>query len=392
MSAMKPAEFPMRAAALTAAAIFAIAAVAPTAHAETGGPSPQATKDDVAAAPPQPPQASDDYADTDPSALTDFRDQLDPYGQWTQDPTYGTIWVPDAAQVGADFAPYQTAGQWALSDDGDWMWQSDYAWGSIPFHYGRWVWAGSYWGWIPGRRYAPAWVTWRVGEAGYVGWAPLPPTWYWGAGGVAVGLWAVPYAAYCFVPTNYAFYRGVSAFVVRDRGMVQSIAATTRPYRPATPGVAHAGRHGHMSPSLSEAHIPASASPSTRAGGDARALAYATRGSTAAARAGIAPGAGYAHPGAYQGQRMNAWHGSYYPRSNHGGSPGLRTPGYSPYHAPSFHGGPAYGGAPAYHGVPHYSMPTSGGYHPAPAAPSSHAASSARSSGGARSGGGGHHR
>jgi hypothetical protein len=85
----------------------------------------------------------DDYADTDPSALTDFREPLAPYGQWVQDPTYGTIWVPDSAQVGADFAPYQTAGQWGMTDTGDWIWQSDYAWGYIPFHYGRWVWAGA---------------------------------------------------------------------------------------------------------------------------------------------------------------------------------------------------------------------------------------------------------
>ena len=25
-----------------------------------------------------------------------------------------------------------------------------------------------------------------MGDGGYIGWAPLPPTWYWGAGGVAV--------------------------------------------------------------------------------------------------------------------------------------------------------------------------------------------------------------
>ena len=36
----------------------------------------------------------DQYSDTDPSALTDFRSTLEPYGQWTDDPTYGTVWSP----------------------------------------------------------------------------------------------------------------------------------------------------------------------------------------------------------------------------------------------------------------------------------------------------------
>jgi hypothetical protein len=337
----------------------------------------------------------DEYADNDPSALTEFRDQLAPYGQWRQDPTYGTVWVPDAAQVGADFAPYQTAGQWGMTDDGDWLWQSDYSWGYIPFHYGRWVWAGSYWGWIPGRRYAPAWVTWRVGEDGYVGWAPLPPTWYWSSG-YAVGLWPTPYAAYCFVPTTLAFSNGVARYVVRDRGMVGAIAGRTHAYRPAAPTIGSAGAHGvrgHMSPSLSEAHVPASAGPRDRVAGDARAMAYATRSSTASMRAGYAPGSGYAHPGAYHAPSMNAWHGSYYPRSTHYGSSGLHTPGYAypSYHAPSY----GAGARGSYHGVPHYG--TSGAWGGTPASsyhPSSSSTShgSYRSSSGRSGGGGGHHR
>ena len=134
-----------------------------------------------------------------------------------------------------------------MTDGGDWMWQSDYTWGYIPFHYGRWVWAGSYWGWIPGRRYAPAWVTWRVGEGGYIGWAPLPPAWYW-SGGMAVGLWSVPYAAYCFVPTRYAFYGNVSSYVVRDRGMVQSHRGGHAPLPPgdALGGPRRAGRRARL--------------------------------------------------------------------------------------------------------------------------------------------------
>jgi hypothetical protein len=298
--------------------------------------------------------------------LTDFREPLTPYGQWTQDPTYGTVWVPDSAQVGTDFAPYQTGGQWVVDDGGDWMWQSDYAWGFIPFHYGRWVWAGSYWGWIPGRRYAPAWVTWRVGEGGYIGWAPLPPTWYWGRG-VAVGLWTTPYAAYCFVPTNYFFYRGVSSFVVRDRGMVQSIAATTRAYRSATPVVGHGGAMGYHHPTFSEAHIPASAVPRHQTFADARALGFSTRTATAATRAGYAP-----HQAAQfaPGQRAEAWRSSYsYPHPSRSQSYGLHTPGQSQvYSRPSF---PSVHSAPSYHPSYHPSYGASGGFHPQAASPSS---------------------
>ncbi len=80
----------------------------------------------------------DEYSvDTDPSALTDFREPLEDYGTWSDDTTYGTVWYPDATVVGTDFAPYQTSGHWELDQNDDWMWVSDYDWGYIPFHYGR---------------------------------------------------------------------------------------------------------------------------------------------------------------------------------------------------------------------------------------------------------------
>src|SRR6516225_4250247 len=45
----------------------------------------------------------DSYEDNDPSALTDFRATLAPYGTWTDDSTYGTVWAPSPTVVGADF-------------------------------------------------------------------------------------------------------------------------------------------------------------------------------------------------------------------------------------------------------------------------------------------------
>src|SRR6476661_4950659 len=103
------------------------------------------------------------YADTDPSALTDFRSVLDPYGSWVVDPSYGEVWIPNANEVGYDFVPYQTSGSWQY-DGSDYVWASDFSWGWVPFHYGRWVYSDAYgWVWVPGRAYAPAWVDWRVG-------------------------------------------------------------------------------------------------------------------------------------------------------------------------------------------------------------------------------------
>ena len=176
------------------------------------------------------------YDDTDPSALSDFRSTLEPYGTWTDDPSYGTVWVPSPSVVGADFTPYVSAGHWAY--DSDYAWVSDYDWGWAPFHYGRWAYAaGPGWEWIPGREYAGAWVSWRYGvdDWAYVGWAPLAPTWCW-RGGMAVGLGFVPRAPYAFVGTGELFAPRVGARVVVG-AQVGAIASHTRPYVPASASV-----------------------------------------------------------------------------------------------------------------------------------------------------------
>jgi hypothetical protein len=297
------------AAALVAALVLSAPGMA---HAETGAPLPQGYTNDIPAAQPGAPslkvqpvsdtdEESDEFVDTDPSALTDFQEPLAPYGVWIEDGTYGTVWVPDVTVVGGDFAPYQSSGHWALDDNGDWMWVSDYEWGYIPFHYGRWVWIGGRgWAWIPGRTYAPAWVTWRVGDAGYIGWAPLPPAWYW-SGGIAVGLWTTPYAAYCFVPSTYVFHEHVYTYVVRNEATVRQAAAGTRPYKAAKPSVngphgtqpnaAHPGSRAlrPTGPTLAEAGIPAASAPKSRVAPNARARGFATRSSTAAIRKSAGP-------------------------------------------------------------------------------------------------------
>ena len=100
-----------------------------------------------------------------------FYDQLSPYGQWVDNPDYGSVWIPDA---GPDFAPYSTRGYWIMTDYG-WTWLSDYSWGWAPFHYGRWSFDNYYgWFWVPDYEWGPAWVNWRASE-GYYGWAPMQP-------------------------------------------------------------------------------------------------------------------------------------------------------------------------------------------------------------------------
>ncbi|MDE2474140.1 MAG: hypothetical protein KGO48_03735 [Alphaproteobacteria bacterium] len=106
-----------------------------------------------------------------------FHRQLTPYGRWFYHPHWGDVWMPTVA----DFRPYYRHGHWAYSDAG-WLWVSDYRWGDIAFHYGRWVYDPQYgWLWVPGYVWAPAWVIWREGD-GDIGWCPMPPDDAWLAG------------------------------------------------------------------------------------------------------------------------------------------------------------------------------------------------------------------
>jgi hypothetical protein len=111
-------------------------------------------------------------------------EDLDDHGTWRNTPEYGNVWVPN--DVGADWAPY-TNGNWIYQDPWGWTWQDYAPWGFAPFHYGRWVSFGGYWGWAPGPYYggwgrafyAPALVSWYGGGFGFgigfggFGWCPL---------------------------------------------------------------------------------------------------------------------------------------------------------------------------------------------------------------------------
>jgi len=110
-------------------------------------------------------------------------EDLDEYGTWRQTPEYGAVWVPTSVSPG--WAPY-SYGHWAWIDPWGWTWVDNYPWGFAPFHYGRWVSWGGYWGWAPGPYwvrpwYAPALVAWwggpgwgfGFGFGGGFGWCPL---------------------------------------------------------------------------------------------------------------------------------------------------------------------------------------------------------------------------
>ncbi len=110
---------------------------------------------------------------------------LDAYGTWQPEPTYGNVWFPRG--VASDWVPYRE-GHWAWVDPWGWTWVDDAPWGFAPFHYGRWAYVTGRWGWVPGPAnvrpvYAPALVAFvggpnfqlAVSSGPTVGWFPLAP-------------------------------------------------------------------------------------------------------------------------------------------------------------------------------------------------------------------------
>ena len=112
-------------------------------------------------------------------------EDLDPYGRWVNDGSYGMVWTPT---VGPDWAPYRE-GRWIWGDDYGWTWVSYDPWGWAPYHYGRWYHASFGWAWWPGPFRGPCyWSPALVGFFGFggggfgvgfgfgnVGWVPLAP-------------------------------------------------------------------------------------------------------------------------------------------------------------------------------------------------------------------------
>ena len=109
-------------------------------------------------------------------------DDLDEHGSWRTTPDYGNVWYPRG--VAAGWAPYHE-GHWSYIEPWGYTWVDDQPWGFAPFHYGRWIWTGGAWGWIPSPPrpergpyirpvYAPALVAW-VGAGVGIAWFALGP-------------------------------------------------------------------------------------------------------------------------------------------------------------------------------------------------------------------------
>ena len=171
-----------------------------------------------------------------------FYDELSPYGDWHYHPRWGDVWRP--IRVERDFRPYQR-GYWVNTIEYGWVWNSEYPWGDIPFHYGRWVFDPyDGWLWVPGYVWAPAWVVWRQG-GGHVGWFPMPPDpdflagydvyrtdWDWNRGHFGYSDWYGPSfavglaASWLFVELRYFPQRDYYRYV-RPRTQVVNIINNT---------------------------------------------------------------------------------------------------------------------------------------------------------------------
>jgi len=103
-----------------------------------------------------------------PADIRYYSGPLDRYGSWDYVADYGHVWYP---QVGYDWYPY-SHGSWAVTARFGWVWVGAESWSWPTHHYGRWGHHGGRWFWIPGRQWAPAWVSW-ASAPGYIGWSPL---------------------------------------------------------------------------------------------------------------------------------------------------------------------------------------------------------------------------
>jgi len=123
--------------------------------------------------------ASASYVNRDIDGVED----LDRYGRWVDDSSYGHVWIP--ANTAANWSPYRD-GRWVWEDGYGWTWIAAEPWGWAPYHYGRWYHSPAYgWAWYPpARSYAPvyspalvAFLSFGNVSVGFgdIGWVPLAP-------------------------------------------------------------------------------------------------------------------------------------------------------------------------------------------------------------------------
>lgn len=103
-----------------------------------------------------------------PAEVRPYAASFDRNGAWRYEASYGHVWYPT---VSVGWRPYRN-GRWVTLRPYGWTWVGADPWDWPTHHYGRWGLSGSAWFWIPGRSWAPAWVSWAYAP-GYVSWCPL---------------------------------------------------------------------------------------------------------------------------------------------------------------------------------------------------------------------------
>ena len=146
-----------------------------------------------------------------------FYDGLRDHGNWISH-NGGYVFVP--VNVGRSWRPY-TEGHWVYAKTYGWTWVSDEPFGWATYHYGRWGYSRQVgWYWEPGRKWAPAWVSWRRG-GDHVAWAPLPPTRRGGADidisiSVSINERSIPDYYWVAVPTRSFLQPDLQVVIIND--------------------------------------------------------------------------------------------------------------------------------------------------------------------------------
>ncbi|CAN5836710.1 FecR domain-containing protein [soil metagenome] len=172
-----------------------------------------------------------------PDEVRPYAGTLDRNGAWRYEASYGYVWYP---RVDVSWRPYYQ-GRWTTLPSYGWTWIGSDPWGWPTHHYGRWGYSANAWFWIPGRSWAPAWVSWAYAP-GYVSWCPLGwnnrPVFHLNAG-YNVGRVYDPWRAWTVVPQRHFG----SGYVHRGYVGAYQIDARTRgafAYRDAPAIVGHA--------------------------------------------------------------------------------------------------------------------------------------------------------
>ena len=153
-----------------------------------------------------------------------FYDDLAQYGDWVH---YHDAYVFVPADVGGDWRPY-TLGHWVYADRYGWTWVSDEPFGWATYHYGRWGYAEDIgWYWVPGKRWGPAWVSWRKSKD-YVVWAPLPPARGGGVDvSVSVSVGDIPEFYWVAVPTQRFLSPDIHVVVINQETEIRQVIERT---------------------------------------------------------------------------------------------------------------------------------------------------------------------